>query len=330
MTKGDRFRSIRQGLAAGLAVAALFVAMPMTAMAQAVPAGKPLRIGLLPVPDSLPFFVAEARGLFRAEKIKVRAVPVASALERDQLMQAGQLDAMLNEMATTAMFNRNTIQLKILSTARAARAGAPVFRILAAPGSGLTRVADLAEVPIAVSVNTIIEYITDRLLTAAGLDGRQIAKQSIPVIPERYQLLMQGRIRAATLPDPLAQSALAAGAVSIVDDAAYPRYSTTVLSFSTRAIETDPDAVRSFLKAWHQAAARINAEPEAFRGILFEKIRVPRNIQATYAIPPFPCNRVPDADQWQDIVTWLVEKGLLDQPVAYRDSVSNRFLPLPR
>lgn len=317
----------RQWLALLLAVFIAIACMPGIAPGQQGSDRQLLKIALLPVPDALPFFVAQSLGLFEAENVKVKAIPVASGLARDQLMQAGQIDAMLNEMATTAMFNRKKIKVKVLCTARAAMPGTPLFRILAAPGSGLTSVADLAHVPIAVSMNTIIEYITDRLLTREGLDARQIVKKSIPAIPERFQLLMLGRIKAATIPDPLAQSALAAGAVNIIDDAAHSRFSTTVLSFSTSAIAADPDAVRGFLKAWNLAAARINADPDAFRPILLGKIRVPKNIVSTYVIPPFPCNTIPDARQWEDMMQWLVEKGLLDHPLVYADSVTDRFLP---
>jgi NitT/TauT family transport system substrate-binding protein len=76
------------------------------------------------------------------------------------------------------------------------------------------------------------------LLAANGLIPNQIAKKSVPVIPERYQLLLQGRLKAATLPDPLAKSALEAGARAVIDDSTHPQYSVSVLSFSIQALET--------------------------------------------------------------------------------------------
>lgn len=289
-----------------------------------------LRVALLPILDSLPFYVAKARGYFALYGIKAVAIPVASGLERDQLMQAGEIDAMLNEMTTTATFNRNEVQVKILCSARTAYARYPLFRLLAAPGSGLTSSADLAGVPIGVSKNTIIEYVTDRLLNAKGISKDRIIKKSVPAIPERYQLLMQGRLKAATLPDPLAMSALEAGAVQIVDDSAYPKYSVSVLSFSVKAIRNKPEAIRFFLKAWDRAAAEINENPEAFQALLLRKIRVPKNIREKYVIPPFPRARVPDAGQWADVMNWMIEKGLLNTPLAYEDSVTTLFLPQGR
>ena len=313
-------------------ISALIALMAMAGFSPPLHAQAPrhvvsLKIALLPIIDALPFYVAEANGYFSGHGIKVMAVPVASGLERDQLMQAREIDVMLNEMTTTANFNRNKVQVKILSSARTAYPGFPLFRLLASPRSGLTSPLDLAGIPIGISKNTIIEYVTDRLLAANGLSKDQIVKKSVPAIPERYQLLMQGRIKAVTLPDPLAKSALESGAVQIVDDSAHPQYSVSVLSFSVKAIETKPEAIGFFLKAWNRAAARINANPDACREILLTKIRVPKNIREKYVIPSFSIAKVPDAEQWADVMDWMIDKGLLIVPLPYKDSVTTSFLP---
>ena len=66
-----------------------------------------LKVALLPILDAFPFYVAESEGYFVDYGVDIKAVPVASGLERDQLMQSGAIDGMLNEMITTANFNRN-------------------------------------------------------------------------------------------------------------------------------------------------------------------------------------------------------------------------------
>lgn len=286
-----------------------------------------LKVALLPILDTLPFYVAQDKGYFDSSAVKIIPVPVSSGLERDQLMQAGAIDAMLNEMTTTANFNRKKVTLKILIALRMAYPDAPMFRLLSSPGSGITSPKALADVPIGVSENTIIEYVTDRMLEAEGLRRDQIVKKSVPIIPERYQLLMQNRLKAVMLPDPLGKSALEAGALPIIDDAAYPHYSVSVFSFHMDAVETKPMAIRFFLKAWDKAAEDINADPEAYRSLLVKKIRVPRNIQTTFPIPPFPRKKIPDARQWADVMEWMVQKGLLSKPLPYGESVSGAFLP---
>ncbi len=310
-----------------LTVLMIMAGFSMGLCAQGDSAKKSLKVALLPILDTFPFYVAEAQGYFERYGVMVEAVPVGSGLERDQLMQSGAIDGMLNEMASTANFNRERTQVKIISSARKAYPHYPLFRVLAAPGSKLTAPADLKGIPIGVSKNTIIEYVTDRLMVAGGLTPDEISKKSVPVIPERYQLLLQRQLKAATLPDPLAKSAIEAGAEAVIDDSAHPQYSVSVLSFHLDAIETKADAVRQFLKAWNQAAQDINANPESFRSLLLQKIRVPKNIQQTYRIPPFPLREVPSAEQWTDVMNWMVSKGILAAPIPYKDSVTGSFLP---
>lgn len=288
-----------------------------------------LKVALLPILDSLPFYVAETRGFFEQADLKAEALIVNSALERDQLMQTGAIDGMLTEITNTANFNRSGVKVQILRDARRAYTGYPLFRILAAPGSNLKTAQDLKGVPVGIAKNTIIEYVTDRLLRAEGLKPGEINKQSVPAIPERFQLLLQGRIKAATLPDPLAKSAIEAGAVMVVDDSIHPSYSVSVLSFSIKSIYEKPESIRNFLAAWDRAAAAINADPQNFQELLLEKVRMPKNIRDTFAVPPYPRNAVPDKRQWDDVMQWMVEKGLLESDLSYNDSVTAEFLSAP-
>lgn len=288
---------------------------------------EPLRVALLPILDVLPFYVAEQNGYFAEEGVTVQAVPVASAVEREQLMQAGEIDGMLNELHSTALNNREGRQVVSVMTARAASAEAPLFRVLAAPESGIASPADLAGVPVGISENTIIEYVTQRLLEAEGVPAADVVPQPVPSIPERYQLLMEGQIDAATLPDPLAQSAVEDGAVLVIDDSAHPEYAVSVLTFSADAVDNRTEDVRAFLRAWDRAAADINAAPEAYRALLLEKVQVPPNVQETYEVPPYPRAEVPTAEQWADVTAWLVEKGLVQSAPGYEESVSGALLP---
>jgi NitT/TauT family transport system substrate-binding protein len=288
---------------------------------------EPLRVALLPIPDVLPFHVAREKGYFAAEGIAVQGLPVFSSLDRDQLMQAGQLDAMLTELATTANFNRSGVRVKIVCIARQPVAAHSLFRILSGPGTGIRSLSDLRGATLGISKNTVIEYVTDRLLSAAGLNPDRVQKKSVPVIPERYQLLMHGQIKAATLPEPLASSALAAGAHQIIADADNPRYSISVISFSTEALLEKPAAVRAFLRAWSRAAADITADPEAYRRVMLASLRVPDNVRERFPVPVFPPPRIPDKGQWSDVMDWMISKNLLTKPLPYANSVTAAYLP---
>ncbi len=285
-----------------------------------------LRLALLPVPDVLPVYVATEKGYFAEQGITVEALSVGSAIERDQLMQAGRVDGMINEISGAANFNRDKNRVKIVSIARSPIGDSPLFRVLAAPGSNLKTVADLAGVPIGISRNTVIEYITTRLLEAGGVSAQAIHYQSIPVLPERFQLLLSGQVQAAVLPEPLGTSAIQAGAVEIVNDTALKSVSASVVTFTDEVLENKSDTVKKFMVAWDRACADLNHDPDAFRPLMLKKIRVPKNVQNTFDIPPMPRKEVPTKAQWDDVMTWMLEKKLLSAPLAYEGSVTAEFL----
>lgn len=284
-----------------------------------------LRLALLPTPDALPVHVAQQQGLFVKEGVDVRILPVGSAVARDQLIQADQADGMINEILGAANFNRENVLVKIIATARLPKQDTPLFRILAAPGSGLTTAADLARVPVGISKNTIIQYITEHLLIDNGVAPEHLRFSSVPVLPERLQLLLSRQIKATTLPDPLAASAMAAGAIEIVNDARREDISVTTLTFTKQATEEKKAALSAFMRAWNQAVEQINENPEQWRPLFLEKIRIPKNVIQSYPLPTFPQQALPTRAQWAGVMTWMLEKNQLTTPLDYDESVTDEF-----
>ncbi len=286
-----------------------------------------LRFAMLPILDVLPFHVAEQNGYFEEVGVQVEGVAVKSAQERDTLIQTGQADGMVSDLIAATVFNQDGAQIKAVRTARAVYPGAPQFRLLAKPTSEITSPAGLAGIPVAVSENTVIEYITHRMLEKAGLSREQIAVQEVTAIPVRFELLINGEIEAATLPDPLASGAMAAGAVLLMDDTAIPDLSLSIVAFSVETLQDKPEAVRRFLRAWSMAVDELNSNPEAYDGLLIEVGRVPESIQGTFEMPPFPEDIVPRPEPVADAVQWARDEGLVQNDVPYDEMVDDAFLP---
>jgi NitT/TauT family transport system substrate-binding protein len=242
-------------------------------------------------------------------------------------MQTGQIEGMLTDLISPVLFNQDEAQIMVVRTARQVFPDSPIFRVLAAPGSAVGSPTDLAGVPIGISQNTVIEYITDRMLENAGLPAEESASQEVSAIPVRFELLVNGEIPAATLPDPLASGAIAAGAVPVVDDTSVPELSQSILTFSTKALQEKPEAVRRFLQAWDMAIAELNASPDKYRDLLIEIGRVPESIQGTYQMPPFPEATVPTSEQLADVAQWALRKGLVKKDVPYERMVDDSYLP---
>lgn len=309
-----------------LVVAMLVVVLASCAVGPQSTEDKTLKMGLLPILDVLPFYVAQNKGYFEAEGLQVELVPVKSAQERDALIQAGEIDGALTDLQGVAIFDREAPELKVVIKARKAYPDSPHFRIVAAPGFEVTKPADLANVPVGISHNTTIEYLNDRLLTAWGLPADQIAGEEVSAIPVRFELLMEGQLKAALLPDPMGQAAIASGATLIVDDTQFPQYSQSVLAFKTDSLEQKPETIRAFLRAWNKAVADINQDPNAYRDVLIEKTRVPPNIQGTYNVPHFPAGEITSEVEWNDVIDWAISKELLEETVPYDRAVDPSFI----
>lgn len=286
-----------------------------------------LRIAVLPVLDTLPLYVAEAQGYYEDYGLDVEFVLVNSAPERDQLMQTGQVDGMLNELVSTILFNQQGTRVQIVRFARAATETYPLFRLLSAPDSGIELPADLKNIPIAISDGTVIEYTTDRMLENAGFNEVEIASISVPKIPDRMALLISGEILAANLPDPVASVAIMNGCHLVVDDTSFPQISFSVYSFSVQAMEEKSEAIKDFLAAIEKATIDINVEKTGWNDLLLERKLIPEVILDTYTLPDYPLAGVPTLEQFEDALDWLLQKQLVENVLDYNDHINPAFLP---
>ncbi len=309
------------------AIAACQVGPTATAPAQPTE----IRIAVLPILDTLPLYVAEAEGYFADQEFALSFVTVASAAERDQLLQAGQVDGIITDLVALALYNRDAstraeanvvaVRLAMVPTPDAAQ-----FRVLASAASELATPADLANVPIGVSEGTIIEYVTDRVLEAEGLTRDEIVTMAVPGIPERMALLDAGDLRAATLPEPLASLAIQQGARVIVDDIAHPDVSASVYAFRRAFLAAHPDAVRRFLDAVDRASQAINADKGRWSDLLVERKLIPAPLEGRYPLPDYPGPAVPSMAQFEDVIAWLQTTQDLQTAPTYEAVITDAYL----
>jgi NitT/TauT family transport system substrate-binding protein len=286
-----------------------------------------LKIAVLPILDALPMYVAEAQGYFKDAGITVEFMPVASAAERDQVMQAGQVNGMINDLTSTVLYNKDAQKIAVVRFARTASEDKPQFSLLVSKDSGITAPDQLKGVEIGISQNTVIDYLTQRILENAGLTAADIKSINVPAIPDRLQLLNEGKLKAAVLPEPAATLAEQGGAIRVIDDSSLPSVGTSEISFSLDTLKNKPETVKKFLAAIEKATADVNNEPSKWDSLLSDKKLVPAPLIGKYALPKFPTASVPSEAQLQDVMAWMMDKGLIKQEVPYSQLVDASYLP---
>ena len=283
---------------------------------------QPLKIGVLFIEDNLPLFVAEAEDMFINAGINVELIPFPSAAERDAAMQAGQIDGEAADIIAACLLKKGGTDVRIAAITLGVTPEEGRFVLLGSPDSDFNSPGDLAGVPIAISENTIIEYITDKLLINEGLTGDQIKKLSIPKMPIRVQMLANNQVKAALLPDPLASLAEKQGAKVILDDTKSDiNVSQVVLLFRKDSIDSKREAVEKLIDIYGTAGKELTDNPDKYRALLIEKARIPEPVKDTYKAPSFSAPQVPSREDVMDVVDWMVAKKLLEKPYTYEELV---------
>ncbi len=317
-------RRLFHALTALIIVSFLFSSAAMAAPGEPVKQDVVVRLGMLPIIDNLPFWVALEKGYFKDEGLAAELVFFPSAVERDSAFTARRIDAGVGDLLAVASLQQAGVNLKAISLAMGAKPGESRFAVLSAPGSAIRVPKQLKNVEIAVSLNSIIEYTTDRLLQHGGLKSSEIKKISIPKMPLRLELLLQGKIPAATLPDPLATLAIIKGA-HVVADTMTDNAAKTVIMVQQSFAENNPAASRKLLAIYRRAGADIMANPNGFNELLAKQARVPLEVLNSTAVK-MPLNfsppRPPSNEEVMDVLSWMNERKLLKKQLRYEDIVA--------
>lgn len=288
-----------------------------------------LRVAVLPVLNTMPLFVAQEQGFYQEQGVSVELVPVESARDRQIALQAGQVDGANTDLMGVILLAGAGSPIKAVRHDSFAE-GFRFFSIVAGSQSGLTTPQALIaaleanEAQIAISNNTIIEYLTTTMLASAGYSAQPDDYLEVADIPIRLEQVAQGTVAAGTLPEPLTTLATEVqGGTAILSDSDID-FVPTVVAFNQSVLDNKPEAVRAFLAAYEQAVVAINSEPETYRD---NPVRIPDPVRATYTVPQFVTARVPTEIEVQSVIDWMLVRGLIDQPVSYSDLVDAGYLP---
>lgn len=295
----------------------LAILMASTAWGQA----SSIRIGVLPIIESLPFFVAQERGLFQASGLKVEILSFASALERDSALQSGSLHGAIQDILGLSLLKSRDVPYRIVTNIALPTSKRDLFVLLGSPGSNPRTIKELRGCEIGLSSHTVAEYVTDSLLQLHGLRVEEVKKVEVKKIPLRFQMLMEGKLKAATLPEPLASLALFQGARRLGGDYGL-KGTQVVLIFHEAFLRSEQEAVLRFGRAYGEAIRMINEDPLRWRELLVERGKLPAPIKEVYSLHPFSEISLPQADEVEAVKTWMAGKGLETSRVSHSSLVS--------
>lgn len=276
-----------------------------------------VKIGILPDVDSIPFIAAESKNYFKEAGIQVELVSFRNPVERDAALQSGTIDGEVADILAAAFAVQNGLKVKITSITTGK------YDILSAPNLNLKDAKDLAGKKVAISKNTIIEYVADHLLERNGVDSNSLEKVIISQMPVRLQMLTSGKVDAACLPEPLASLAVKSGAKSLLttqDTDLAPG----IMLFTEKALKEKGEEIKKLYEVYAKVTSDINNNPDNLRDVL-ASASFPEEVIESFEFPTYDDVTVPTPEDITHVIDWLKSRELLKKDITYTELVDDRF-----
>jgi NitT/TauT family transport system substrate-binding protein len=281
---------------------------------------KTLTIGVMPDLNSVPFIIAEHNGYFKDEGVHVKIENFKSAADMGTALQTGKLDGAISDMLAVVFFNDNNFDIKITSKTDSS------FKLIAGKTSGITEIGQTAGKSIGISKNTIIEYLTDRIMKASDIDVTAQKKVAIPKIPTRLEMLNNGKIDMATLPEPLASAAIDDGG-NVLSSSDKLDINAGVMVFTKAAIDSQSDEIKSLYRAYNKSIDFIEKEKmESYIDFVIKEAGFPTTVKNTLTLPNYSKASMPPEEELQEVLTWLKAKKLTTNSYTLQDLSNSSFI----
>lgn len=279
----------------------------------------PLKLGAMSSMDYLPYVVAEKTGIYDSLGLDLEIVKFFSANDRDAAFRAGQVDGTVIDFTGAAIHHAAGIPLALI----VAHDG--FFELMAAPQ--YKSVAELRGKRLAVARNTVIDYSTDLMLRAAGLEPSDVEKPEVNKIPLRMEMMLAGELEASVFPDPFRSIARSKGFVGLATTRDLGIYVTGTM-MRRETLDEKAESVRLLLEGYNLGVDYILSHPRAdIRQILIDDAGMPEELADGVELPEYRHAALPGAKDLEETLRWLRAGDLVPADYTGEGLVDGSFLP---
>ena len=274
-----------------------------------------LAIATMPSIDKVPLVVGMEMGFFAARGLTVENYNFQSPGDRDAALASGSLDGVMTDLVALAFYLEAGMSWKITSLVQAG------FAVLASPGSGIHRLADISPRHICgISLNGLIEYISD----CAGITEKIL----LPPVSSRVEQLLSNQIDLTIVPEPYGLMGVQNGAVMIATGADLG-IQAAVMIFSADAIADKSDAISAFYAGYQDSLRYLQtADPDDYIDLVIEKGDFAAEIGEVLRNMVFDPLQMPAEEQYTAVIEWMRHSEQLtgSYDFAFEDIIDSSFL----
>lgn len=272
-----------------------------------------LKIGLTPAVDAIPYIIAQDRGILKKYGLDVDLEVFKSASERDAAFQSSDIDGVLCDMVAVCLYQNAGFKVKITGVTDGD------FMLVASGQSGIKSIKDIRGCRVAISENTVIEYVLDKIMSKNNIRSDEVKKVAIPTIPVRMEMLSNNKVQLALLPEPFSTMAIKNGAV-ILDSAYKNNIYSNVIAFKETTINQKTSVIKNLNEAYDESVKYLKENLiTKYQDEVINFIGYPADMKGNIILPDYRKAGLPDGSELTSTIEWANMKHLLKKKLIQND-----------
>ena len=261
-----------------------------------------LHVALMPVADCLPFYVAQRTGIYDRLGLDLRIHTFWAQLDTDTALLRRRVHLAYSDLARAIMIQQaDTFDL------RAVAATDGELQLITAHRGRVRNLNQLKERMVAVARHSITDYWSDRMMDSARMVKTDIFRPQINNVRIRTDMLCNGTMDAALLPEPFATEArLRGNNLNFTTRSLDPRLAALVAPSAVLADTTRLRQLRLLFQGYDEALGLRDSFPRLLR----ELCQTPDTLRDTIsrALPVPAALSTPRVSDAQAALRWLATR----------------------
>ncbi|MDY2629966.1 MAG: MetQ/NlpA family ABC transporter substrate-binding protein [Clostridium sp.] len=281
---------------------------------------KKLSFGAMSSIDIVPIVIAKEKGYFEEEGLELDFQLFTAARDRDAALQAGELDGVIADEIAISIYQNSGIDMKITGATNGA------WTLVVGKDSGIENLEDLKGKKMAISENTMIDYLSDYIAEENGVNSSEIEKIAIPAMPARLEALRNKQVDAAILPAPFNDTAVADGGkgLTTIDNA---DIMISVIGFLQDQIDNNEEAIKAFFTGYNKAVEYMkNTDIKEYEDIVIKTVGYSEDTKGNIILPELNTNYLPDTEKVQAVFNWSKNNGIISKDLKAEDVIIDKFI----
>ncbi len=271
-----------------------------------------LTIGVLPIVDVAPVYLAEKEGYFKQEGLTVKFQQAQGGAALIPAMVGGNIQIAFSNYVSLFLAKNRGIDLNVIAEGVRAKPGfSGVFTM---PGSPIKTPADLADKKVAVNtLNNVGDVAISAVLTDKGVDPKTLKFVEIP-LPDMGPTMQRGEIDAAWVVEPFTTSLKTTlNARAVIDPFTGPTDGMAIAGYATlkRFADQNPKTIAAFRRALSKATAEANTAPSKVAEVVPTYTGIKADAASKFTLPQYTATA--DVKTLQRVADLMQQFGRLNQ-----------------